>query len=148
MCSRNQQHGMHDFGKSDGKSNIHFKGNLTSKRYLIEARQPTLIPLMNMQNHLMTLTYARYCTSTPCLCHQRRFIGKNVPIFGPSPAKPPEMNPIQNLWLQLERVLTIIPTNEGKIAQGSSRRSSRANMKMMNVRALNYVLAATKALHI
>ena len=61
----------------------------------------------------------------------------NIPVFGPWPSKSPDMNPIENLWAQMEKALERRPnrpTNEAQLWRAVQQ--EWANVNMWDVRRL------------
>ena len=90
---------------AEGKSQIiRFNGNVTAIRYQNEALGPALLPFLN--RHMPQMQFMQ--DNAPA---HRAFVTRdwlranNVQVFGPWPAKSLDMNPIENLWAQMETSL-------------------------------------------
>ena len=122
---------------ADGKSNIiRFNGNVTARRYQDEALLPGLIPFLNRHNQQVLFMQDN---ATPHRAHTTRAFlqANNVNVFGPWPAKSPDMNPIENLWSQMETAIQRRPnrpTNRDELWQAVQ--DEWANINMFDVRRL------------
>ena len=90
---------------ADEKSNnVRFDGNFTARRYQDEALLPGLLPFLNRHNRQVLFMQGN---ATPDRARTTRaFIqASNINVFGPWPAKSPDMDPIENLWSQMETAI-------------------------------------------
>ena len=122
---------------ADGKSDIiRFNGNVTSRRYVAEALQPALIPFVNQHNRQMTFMHDK---APGHRAHATRgwLATHNIPVFGPWPSKSPDMNPIENLWAQLQRAIDNRPNRPQNEAQlWRAVQEEWRNVNMWDVRRL------------
>ena len=90
---------------ADEKSNnVRFDGNFTARRYQDEALLPGLLPFLNRHNRQVLFMQGN---ATPDRARTTiAFIqASNINVFGPWPAKSPDMDPIENLWSQMETAI-------------------------------------------
>ena len=122
---------------TDGKSQmIRFNGNVTSRRYINEALQAALTPFMNGHNRQMTLLHDNAPGHT-ARATRGWLAANNIPVFGPWPARSPDMNPIENLWAQMEKALERRPNRPMNEAQlWRAVQQEWANVNMWDVRRL------------
>ena len=119
---------------ADGKSNIiRFNCNVTARRYQDEA----LLPFLNRHNQQQVLFMQD--NATPHRAHTTRAFlqANNVNVFGTWPGKSPDMNPIENLWSQMETAIQRRPnrpTNRDELWQAVQ--DEWANTNMFDVRRL------------
>lgn len=121
----------------DGKSDlIRFNGNVTAIRYQNEALQPALIPFANGHNRPMVFQQDN-APAHRAFATRDWLTVNNIRVFGPWPANSPDMNPIENLWVQLERALERRPTPPANEAQlWRALQEEWANINMWNIRRL------------
>ena len=109
---------------------------VSSRRYINEALQPGLLPFFNEHNRPMSFMQDN-ATAHRAIETRNWLNAKNVQVFYPWPANSPDMNPIENLWSQMERALQgrpNPPVNEAQLWQAVQ--EEWANINMFDVRRL------------
>ena len=122
---------------ADGKSQIiQFNGSVTARRYQNEALAVGLMPFLNQHNNQMQFMQDN---ASPHRAHATRdwLQNHNIDVFGPWPSKSPDMNPIENLWAQMENAIRRRqhkPTNRAQLWQAV--REEWANIDQFAIRRL------------
>ena len=86
-----------------GKSEmIRFQGNVTARRYREEALELGLLPFLNthLADHMQFMQ--DNAPGHRALATRDWFQHNNVTLFSPWPSKSLNMNPIENIWAQME----------------------------------------------
>ena len=104
-------------------------------RYMTEALKPALVPFVNRHNRQMTFMHDN---APEHRAHATRgWLAHNIPIFGPWPSKSPDMNPIKNLWAQLQIAIDNRPNRPQNKAQlWRAVQEEWRNVNMWDVRRL------------
>ena len=86
------------------KSDNSIQRRVTARRYQDEALAVGLLPFLNQHNNQMQFMQDN---ASPHRAHATRdwLQNHNIDVFGPWPSKSPDMNPIENLWAQMENAI-------------------------------------------
>ena len=121
---------------AEGKSEmIRFQGNVTARRYREEALEPGLLPFLNTHQANQMQYMQDNAPRHHAYATRDWFQDNNVTLFSPWPSKSPDMNPIENLWAQMETALNRRvnrPTNECQL--WNAVREEWANVDMFDIR--------------
>ena len=81
---------------------IRFQGNVTARRYPEEALEPGLLPFLNttLADHMQIMQ--DNAPGHRAMATRDWFQHNNVTLFSLWPSKSPDMNPIENIWAQME----------------------------------------------
>ena len=120
-----------------GKSQIiRFNGNITARRYQNEALGHGLLPFVNTHAHQMQYMHDN-APAHRAIATRNWLHNNNIQVFGPWPSKSPDMNPIENLWAQMETAIqgrANRPRNRNELWQAV--RQEWANINMFDIRRL------------